>query len=359
VTLSVRCSALPRILRCSASADAPDLPIASTSDAAETGTEVHRHAARLVQTGAVDWDAVPRSPEVRMLVAAAVRAWSDLGLGHLPAIEELSLSATVGTVTVTGHADSVILGEDGTATILDWKTGRLDTDYREQMRGYACLLLIDSARTERVDTVTVWLRDGEIERHTFDRDDLAAWCDQIAALGAAGSYTSGPHCTYCPRSHECPAWNALARRDAAALLDVDPATLADTLATMPAEKILDLYRQAKRVDAIAYRVKEALRLHVTKSGDVVADGARLTMTTEHRREIDTAAAWPILESELTDAELAACVSVSVSKVEDAVAKKAGRGKGAAAKRALAERLEAAGAVTLTQISKLTERRNPT
>src|SRR5690606_40152435 len=61
-----------------------------------------------------------------------------------------------------------------------------------------------------------------------------------------------------------------------------------------------------------------------------ADG-RLTLVHETRRELDTLAAWPVLEaSGFDDDDFAECVKLSLSKVEKRVAQKSGRGKGKAA-----------------------------
>jgi hypothetical protein len=89
---------------------------------------------------------------------------------------------------------------------------------------------------------------------------------------------------------------------------------------------------------------------------VGADGERLEVVLEPRREIDPLAAWPVLEQRLTDAELAGCLSVSVKAIEDAVAVKAEKRKGAAAKRELAAALEAAQALHVKHVAKLITRR---
>ena len=163
-------------------------------------------------------------------------------------------------------------------------------------------------------------------------------------------------CGHCPRSHECPGFNSIVRSDAAALLDLDVAELEEGLATMPPERVVELVRRAKLVGGIAEKVREAVRGFVDRFGDIETDGARLTIQTERRRVVDTAAAWYILESRLTDEELAGCVDVRLSRVEDMVAKKVPPRYGAAAKRELAEALDEAGAIGFREIKKLVERR---
>jgi len=151
----------------------------------------------------------------------------------------------------------------------------------------------------------------------------------------------------------------MAKADAVTLLDIAPDEIERGLATMSADRKLELYRAAKRVEAVASRVREALRLHVEATGDVIAEDARLTITTEKRRVISGAKAGQIIQPILAafdDDAYDQCLTVRLSKLEEHVAKAAGRSKGAAAKRALNEELEAAGAISTTEINKLTERR---
>lgn len=353
---TVRCSSLPLLMRCRAAGETPDLVIRETNAAAELGTDVHRLLARLADDELIEWNAID-NPEVRALVACGERIWRELGMAGMPTMGEASMSANVRGVTVTGTADVVVIGAQ-VATVLDWKSGRLDTDYREQLRGYSCLLLLSAPSLDRVDSVAAWLRDQDIERHSFDRDDLLAWEGDIERLGEPWDrrYTTGSHCAHCPRAHECPAVNALVRRDATAMLGLDLDALEGGLAVMPPERILELVRQAKMVGAVADRIRDAVRDHVARSGDVVSADGRLTLETTRRRVVDTAAAWPTLEAMLSDDELPGCVKVSLSRVEEAVAKSAGKGNGARAKRDLTARLEAANAITTTEIVKLIERR---
>jgi phosphoglycerate dehydrogenase-like enzyme len=69
-------------------------------------------------------------------------------------------------------------------------------------------------------------------------------------------------------------------------------------------------------------------------------------------------AFPVLREELgfKDEELAACMKLRLGEIEKIVAKRAGRGKGAAAKRDLQARLEEADAIVLHTTEELTTRR---
>lgn len=93
-----------------------------------------------------------------------------------------------------------------------------------------------------------------------------------------------------------------------------------------------------------------------KSGTVSDGDAKLVIQARHEREIDTLSAWPLLQTRLSDTEIASCVSISPSKLDDLVAAKAPKRGGAKAKRELAKELDELGAIKYRETQSLTERR---
>lgn len=360
--LTIRVSSLPLLFRCAAAAQAPDLRIAEGSEPADLGSAAHEALRPVAEGLGVAWDAIPEiagrwgvdDGDVRALAAMGAKLWPLIRDTFPDATTEHEVAADVTpTLRIVGHLDfaSRVLTF---ARAGDWKTGRVDSDYREQMRGYAALLLLEDPKLTEATVTIVWLRDGDIENYTLAREGLAAWIADVTKIAeSTGSYSPGAHCDRCPRAHECPARTALARRDVAAFAGSDEAALT----TMTASQIVDLYRHAKRVFLLAERAKDAIRAHVEATGDVAVDGARLTLVDEERRGLSTLAAWPVLEGEgLTDEETAEVVDIRLSKLEALVASKAGRGKGAAAVRDLGKKLAAVDAVRVRTVRKLTERR---
>ena len=349
----VRCSSLPLIELCSASADTPSVRIEERCDAAFVGTDAHDHLQRMVETGSVDWEAIAH-PETRSLVWHGQRMWRDLRDLFPAPVCERRLAATFSGIELSGHTD-VSSGTVGIARVLDWKSGRVDKSYREQLIGYAALELLNNSMLDRVETHIAWLREEEVENYALDRADLPEFCERLTEK-RLDVFSPGRHCVHCHRAHECHGLSSVVSRDATSLLDIDESELRSGLATMAPARILELSRQAKLVSTVADRVREAIRNHVEQNGDIEADGARLTLTEEQRRNIDTAAAWPVLQARLTDDELAQCVSVRLSKANEAIKKKAPPRNGAAHIREFNEELEAAGAVSYQTIKKLQERR---
>lgn len=367
--IQLRCSSLPLAFKCPGSVRRGRVLINETNDAADLGTAAHEGLAKLVNTGRVDYDGVPElarkhgvnETDLRVLLAQGAKLWEQVKAGIPDPMTEVELSHTLGPLTLTGHAD--ILGRSANAGhVDDWKTGRNDSDYSEQLKGYAALALLEDGTLASATAGVLWVRDCEYEHYTMDRAGLYDWLQRVEdeIVQWDGTFRPGKHCEYCPRGHECVARNALVRRDVAAISDRDlvgHVEDAETLAAMTAERKVEILQQADRVGKLAERVRAAIRADVAKHGDIVGSGVRLTLVTEERRKLDTWAAFPVLEAAaFTDEQKAEVIDISLSRAEDVAASRAGKGKGAAAKRELRAALEGAGAIKIETITKLVQKR---
>lgn len=347
---------------------APDLRIDPYNDQGELGTAAHEVLADVVnfnrdfalQTAikaAADKYAVDLD-ELSFLVRNGVSMWLQLRQYFVEAMAEFDLAAeVVPGVTLTGHPDIYAVRSIRAATI-DWKSGRVDRSYAEQVNGYSALILDNFPEVEVVDGYVCWLREKEFEHYSMDRERLAAWRSKLDREVVQWDEVYRPHsgCVYCQRSHECPALVAMAKRDLAIIGDASMADrLKNDLADLGAPEIVHLYRSTQRITSFAKSLGEATRRVIKLRGALDAgDGKELRLVETHRRNVDAFKAWPVLQARLSDEELASTLKVSIADVEDLVAKKAGKGNGAAAKRTLAAELELAQAVTVTPGAQLRE-----
>lgn len=365
--ISLRASGMPLFFKCSASSQTTKITIRESNGAAEVGTAVHEALRSLAETGSLDWDAIPEIAErygadldeVRMLCASANKLWPQLRDSFPNALTEQKLSAEVlPGVLLTGHVD--LLSISGTvARAADWKSGRVDSDYRHQMFAYGVLILLEDPTLTEATVTIIWLRDAAIENFTVTREAAAGWVKELgSAVGDRAVYRPGLHCGHCPRSHECEAANALVRRDVAAMSDRELVARAECeLELMEPDQIVDLLAKADLVADYAERVRSAIKKHVLTHGDIVANGVRLTIETEEQRKLAPAAAWPVLEAAgFGDEDFARVIDMKITRVEKVVAEKAGRGEGAAAIRRLSKELEEAGAIELKEVKKLARKR---
>jgi len=359
---------MPQAFRCGASVRPGRIAINETHEMATLGTAAHEALRSLAETGSIDWAEVPAIAErfdvsvveLRMLCGMAQKTWPSISASFVDALTEVAISAEVAEgVVLYGHLD--LLSVTGNiARAGDWKTGRVDGDYSHQMKGYGALVLLENPDLIEVTVTVIWVRDGEIENYTMRRPELAAWLAALRdkVIDWDYVYGAGAHCAHCSRSHDCPAANALIRRDVAALTDQELTENAENaLASMAPDEIVEILRKADMVAGYADRIRKAVKAHVIAHGDVTAGNVRLTIDTEQRRDIDSLAAWPVLEATgFGDEDFARCIDIRISKAEKIVAERAGRGKGAGAVRALGAALTEAGAVSVREIQKLSAKR---
>lgn len=360
-----RASEMPLAFKCGGSVRLPVVRARETHDAADVGTAVHAALRSLVETGAVNWDALPgiaasygaNPDEVRMLVAIGAKLWPQIEASFPDALTEVALDS----YGLAGHADIISIVED-VGRIGDWKSGRKDANYQHQMRAYGSLLLQYHPSLRECTVTLIWLRDQEIENYTVTRADAEAWWVEYDArvVNWDGVFRVGAHCQHCPRSHECEAANAMVRRDVAAFTDSPIVTRVESeLAIMAPERIIDLYEKAALIESYAERVRRAIKRYVQDGNEVeTADGSRLELKTENRRSLEPLKAWPVLEdtAAFTSQDFAACIDMRISRVEKVLASKSPRGQGAAAVRKLSAALEAAGAIETTEVQTLAVKR---
>lgn len=352
--MQIRCSALPLVTICGHSAIKPDVHVNQWSAPSATGTTTHACLRRHIETG---WNSVEEiaDDETRFLVSQGIKMWRTLRDWIVYPVCEQEVEADFGEFVLTGHTDIQSVAER-TIRIVDWKSGRLDSLYREQMLGYGAAALRADPSLERAECYISWLRTREVEVHVFERCELDEWKGRLLESLGAKRYNVGPHCYGCARGHECPGHGAIVRRDIASLEWVSASEIQHGLSSMSRERIIELSEKAKLVSARAQCVLSAIRSHVEEHGPVVARGSELCIVEESRRSVDTSAAWPVLMEHLTDDELSAVVDVSLSRASSAVALKKSRGEKGRARAEFFRQLKAAGAIRHTNVKKLVKRR---
>lgn len=364
----LRASSLTLAFACSGSIRETEIRINESNEAAAAGSAAHKCAESLPRTGKIDFEQIPivadeygcDSEELRFLCRQATKLWHKVKDSFPNALTEVAVDHTleISGLKITGHIDGISISGD-VARLWDWKFGRLDSDYYHQMMAYAAMVLLQFPSIREVTATILWARDQEIENYTVTREQAQAWMARVEAevVNWDGVFRPNEKCQYCPRQHDCPAFNALARSRAAAVLDVDIASVATTLATMPADQVIDLERKAKMMAAVAGKLRDSIHDMVKSGREIIGSEAQLVVSNEPRREIDPIAAWSIVEETgFSQDDWAHCIKISVTKLEKRIAENAGKGNGAAAKRTLNERLQLAGAIEMVDRLIVKERR---
>lgn len=361
---TTRCSALPLAFACPGSVRPASVCIDTTDESAANGTATHVALEQVARGGGVPWDnleAIAAShgadaDTVKVLTACGAQLWEQVKDSFPGAITEVPLSAALpGNVELTGHVDVLsIVGSVARAG--DWKTGIKDSDYREQMRGYCALILLDNSDLIEATCTLLWVRDREVENYTMTRAGLVEYLAEFQArvVDWDGRFRPGRHCQYCPRHHECEAATALSRSAVTSFLSQD----VQSLALLPTSDVVHIYHQAKFVKELAERALTAIREHAKLNGPIVADGTRVQTRTQETIEVKPLEAWSILQDKygFTDEDFAQCVKITTGAMKKVAAARAGRGKGAKTVDQLMTDLDMARALRHGEITKLEERR---
>jgi hypothetical protein len=365
--LELRCSSLPRIARCPASALAPEIPLVGGGPEADLGSAAHEGIAAAVNVGYVDaglceslackWGV--DLPDLSWLVWEGYKIWQRIAHEYPePDTEkELEWVSTVGgrAVKLTGHADLVSLAEDEDGPLVrvaDWKTGHaFERDHADQLKGYA-LLACERYLVERARVEVIHLRTKEAPWLRFSRSDLRLWWQRLVE-GLTGAYEPGEWCGYCPRAGECPARRQALAESAATLLVLrDPPEQ-----PLQAWQLGKLHEMRGSLARACERAGELLKAEVrVRGGRVPVGGGRELVLEEERRQQISPRAIPDLVALLGE-DAYGCCTVSKTKATELAMAGAPRGQKGQAARRLMEDLAGGGFVGEKGYEQLVMRRH--
>jgi len=343
----VRPSSQPRFWECASSAGVPVTQCDSESLPSKLGNAVHEYADNMFGAAVNDLSALARKhdvlgeiDELEFLCRNVGRAWDTLAPYFPDAKAEVALSS----VLTEGTAD--FLSHDGkTAAVGDWKTGRVERNYRRQLMAYAYALRAERGMpaSGEIVAVVVWVRLGtfDVERFTdTDLDDFRAGV--VARSKDIGRvYNPGESCVYCPMRLECPARQSYLNASAGLLESMSPRAM--TPADMGA-----LYSRAKMLGAALDDYHGALKMLLKEGPVETGHGTVLQLKDVERDTIDPQRAWPVLTGlGLNDEDLARCVKMGKGALMDVVGERAEKGMKGKRRAMVLKELENAEAISVT------------
>ena len=371
---TIRASSLPRIMACPASLRAPAVALDTSGDVADLGTAVHAVMADVIAGG------MESIPELSFyakrfdvdLEDLEFLAWRGLSIWNtfkpLLASDSVTVERHMETplnahYMLSGHLDvcaELAGANERTLVVIDWKTGFIERDYQAQLMAYALLadrVLADS-NAGAVKIVTAWVRTGAWDVLDLGAKDILDFLLRVLEVLSAPSEAFSPsddHCVYCPRSHECPAQDALIQSAIHSLL---PLEYAETSTLTAREELGVLYEQAQSLKRALENYTEAVKASVRKDGPLpLPYGRVVTIQAQARDTIYfspecVAVAAPFLEIDgadipaFMDAVGNEAITIRKKNLLDAVAAVAPRGtKGAAIRETMTALLDAGCVMT--------------
>jgi len=344
----IRCSSLPILDRCMGMLGAT-LTVGVEQQIAIDGTNHHAYAAQLIREGSVP-DMPTMDPDASFIRARIRMAWNAIKENFPDPQVEKQLVQQLPNFTLCGHPDLYGV-TDGILRVPDWKSGyNTDADVLPQLMGYAYLAHCEIPKDtpiSKIELSVVWLRDKTIQEWEFTPAQVKEWMRDLHKRAGAwngNDFTAGEHCLYCPRFHDCPARQALARSAVQDIMDLDVATTtrADMCLRLP-----DVYSRVQMVKRQVEAFSNWLREEIQKNGPLVCGPEKILRLQQRNKSVlDVQKGWSVFRAVLSDDELNKCMTVSKTKLLAAVGEKSAprmKGKDQAA---IMLRLEEAGAVTI-------------
>jgi len=365
MTKTIRASAVPGIMQCNASKFPAKVPIRTDEKPAHIGSAIHAVLSSDVD-GSHEWDierACDNWPDVepkdlRILYYIGRKLWDT----YEPLLDVLEIETEHKVMIpdtdyeLTGHMDIAgwYANEPDTLVVIDWKSGRVEGDYSDQLLAYAYLLSWKYPEAQSFKIVTAWLRDNRAPVKDVSLAVLADFEKRLIEAASSSEYHPGEVCVNCNLRYECEAQTSLTRTSVEGMLAIGQKEGQEITPAL----VMSTYPRFKMVEKICKDFDKAVRNLVETNGPMsIGDGRVLGFKEEERKTI--ALNLDVLQQHLSMDTINEIVTVGKTKLMTAVKDIAPPRQGAAMCKVVMEQLEEAGAVTTKTIRKLVAKRRST
>lgn len=351
----LRCSSLDRAIACPGSVlSTKHSRIGSNGQPAMEGKAGHKFMASYLDGSIPDLRKCMASEgldttdqklydELNMLCTYCVDTWESLKHFFLspkievptcyPLTKDYELAGTMDVVASVGQE---MLKENVNAIVLDWKFGRIDYGYFNQIMGYAWEVWKALGEPQStIATVCVFPRHRFYRVHRFSWAEIKQWAYDLEhnTLAREDLFIPSYRCATCQIAHSCDA-----RRDVVlqTMTDLsgggaDLTKLCDQVTNVDAQSkgdpeigraVLQMLRNIKIMEEAVKRAKGVLKTTIDKVGSIpVLDEAgnklELSNSLVNRRKVVSGIAFPILQKHMTTGVAASAATFSISKIRDA------------------------------------------
>lgn len=359
-----RASQLPRLFRCPGSDAKPSIQVEDDSEPARLGTAVHDAIADYItSTGdepRPEMEAyaakhgLKESRELKFLYWQARKTWDYLHEA-MPDVYgvEVQMEIELDGVKLTGRPDVVALGEDEELVVIDWKSGWMEGEYRDQLMGYYALATKMYGVHEKGKRITVMLREQTLDVVDITPADLEAWLEKLQAVAASDERCAGGHCMFCPLRGECDTYRQYIQNAAAAILP-----FGQEKTELSPEEIAALRTPRMMLGVAIKEYDKVLKATITDHGpQPIGDGREITLIEQSRDTITYNAATHKamagmlggkVETEEFQDRIGDFLTFRKTAYLDAVGKLAPRGQKGASKEMALEDLKDVGSLETVQ-----------
>ena len=394
--MTIRCSSLDYLVRCPQSVlGESDVEVSEWHPAATLGHAAHEIVAAHIQgEGLTPKAAAARHsispddvPELAELATGCIELWEKLER-HVPdpqceiALESKPIEVKGESYVLSGTADVLSPVGSGDAIVIDWKTGYVDWGYDNQLAGYALCVWQQMGEPDEceITTVTAFARMGFYRTVKWTPDRLREWRDQLVrnTLSKPELYQPGEHCRFCPHRNTCKAHRVMAQHAVDSMIPRDPAEGAASQWVRAIQEFLDDLTPARLEDPDVAEAVEQIRMRAKIAKDAASDAEamlkevadrmgylpcgddhELVVNRSERRDLNPAQAMRAAQRFMSTDEIADAISVSLTKLCNRYAENAPHGSKGEFKEKLTKALEDAGAITTSEVARLSHRKSKT
>lgn len=271
----VHCSSLQRIEACPGSLLASEGIESYDSDASISGTIIHGALDTWARGMEVPEDTLSeRERSIYHWFRREVERVEEAHGGMAIRIPEMRLSLAGDGYDLVGRCDLVLIPQDGTVILIDYKTGYKPQDPasgNRQLMGYVCLLNANRPGWDHIQAHLFSAGDPQETRFTAagygpaEIEAANAYLDQIIKTALeSGPRTPGDYCQYCPAlgTKKCPETAKQVAKTASQIAKVSPSDV--ILSPARAAKIYDAI---KAVEGYAATFLPALKSAIAENPD--------------------------------------------------------------------------------------------
>lgn len=298
------------------------LPPEPDSEEAASGTRIHAAVAAgvLYEMSADEQEQVQRCFDYLQAVEGCLSRPYEAYREKVVQLSSYAYGIAHPRLLTEGTADVVVLLDDNTAIVIDWKTGHHEVSSAGaafQLSVYAAALLQDRTELYQVRAVAYHCRTRTEFSRTIDRSEVASIIDAVSRVIAKAKgediilRPSYDACVglYCPAIRRCPAAHRVAQNLPAIYKPGTPA--------LPIGELARLADQAHVVERYVSMVKDELRRRL-QGGEADPTGRWILQAVQGHREVfDPQGAWAICQrAGMALPDFMSAVKVAVGQLEN-------------------------------------------
>lgn len=295
--LCLRCSSLPRVMRCPFSAFRTK-EFDDSNYNANVGNLAHECIARVImddspeQINDIINDVIRLNmvKDVNVIKNVRRHVWSmkTIWLDICSILDEMQLERRFVAVehngiyksdklTLTGTCDVVVEDQNGDLIIIDWKTGNED-DCIDQLLGYAWIHL-NNTKANKVTVIAAYSDTGNYYTYIYERDIVKVWYNKLCDRVKSDVANPDTHCKYCPILLSCERYRKFMKNISDIAIEFNP----DDRNIFNLRSQLDLI--SNDTTGLKKKIDKACKTLLAVDGSICIDGREYELQEQSRRNV--------------------------------------------------------------------------